>query len=187
MINNVLILDTETTGLSPDKGAVTIEIGALLFNVKHRVVTQTLSTFLPCLNNPVEHINNIKAEWTHSPVGQHWLSMLLSMAEVADCVMAHNAPFDKRFIDKLLPTDPAWDSLTKHLRDKLWLCSKDDFPWPPNNTGGKKLENLCQLMGVPYVNAHRALADCQFMVDCFSKMPDIQQKLNYAREIKIRK
>ena len=37
-MNNILIIDTETTGLEPTKGALVLEIGALLFNVEDKVV-----------------------------------------------------------------------------------------------------------------------------------------------------
>ena len=64
MIENILILDTETNGLDPSKGAQVIEIGALLFNIHHREVIQSLSTLLYCDNNPVQEINHIDVEWT---------------------------------------------------------------------------------------------------------------------------
>ena len=37
-IGNVLIVDTETTGLHPDKGAKIIEIAALLYNIKYFIL-----------------------------------------------------------------------------------------------------------------------------------------------------
>src|ERR1017187_3493638 len=100
-MENILVIDLETTGLDP-KTCKTIEIGALLFSVKHKVVIQTLAFFLPCDENPVEHINHIKADWTNTPA--MWsgaFKMLDEMANMSRVIVAHNARFDKSFMDEL--------------------------------------------------------------------------------------
>ena len=169
---NLLILDTETTGLAPSKGAKLIEIAALLYNVEDRVVLKTLASFFPCDSNPVEHINNIKPDWTNRATNPWAIQALTVMATEAHAYVAHNASFDKTFLETAIaPAHIFWL--------KPWICTKNDFKWPvplPRN----RLQDVCVAMGVPYVEAHRALTDCQFIVDCFNRVPDLQQRVEDA-------
>lgn len=168
---NLLIVDTETTGLYPEKGDLCIEVGALLYNVEHKKVIQTMSTFLPCKENKVEHINHIKAEWTDCKQGLvipfRWLN---EMASTASFIVAHNADFDKKFLKTIAPiNDIFWKS--------RWICTQRDFPWPVP-LARKRLMDICEAMKVPYVDAHRSLPDCQFLADCFSKVDDLEARLS---------
>lgn len=165
---NILILDTETTGLAPEKGAKLIEVGALLYNVEHKVVLQTLSTFLPSATNEAEHINHIRPEWTLVPVDVDGAArMLEAMAKRANCIVAHNAQFDKRFMRLMPLADSFWE--------KPWVCTKDKFRWPVS-LGRYRLEDICHAMGVPYIQAHRSLTDCHFLADCFTKVYDLAER-----------
>jgi len=169
MIENILILDTETTGLDPKKCQV-IEIGAILYNVKHKAVLQTLSFFMPCETNPVEHINHIKAEWTRCNPNTHSaLCFLRDMNKNANILVAHNASFDKKFI----ATIPNMEEIL----EKKWICTKENFTWPVK-LNRLRLEDVCNAMGVPYVNAHRALSDCFLLASCFEKVVDLEERFN---------
>lgn len=197
MIENVLILDTETTGLFPDKGDQTIEIAAVLFNVKHKSILQCFSTLLPCEANPAEKINHISVEMTQCsyPFARHltteeiekaWENpiseatikyeehitfnrILIDMCNAADACVAHNAQFDKGFI-KNLPCGG-------HLLNKKWICTKNNFTWPVR-LQRMRLEDICHGMGVPYVNAHRALTDCLLIAMCFQNVEDLEGAIN---------
>lgn len=199
MIENIMILDTETTGLSPKTGAQVIEIGAILFNVRYKSILQCFSTLLPCETNPVEHINHINPNATKCsypfvdenndivPRIEHTLPgfqcgdtviyqklinhncILIEMSNYAEILVAHNADFDKRFIETLRCGD--------HLLRKKWMCTKKDFNWPVPLTR-TRLEDICNAMGVPYLNAHRALTDCLFLAKCFEKIEDLQERFN---------
>ena len=63
---NILILDTETTGLDNENDEC-LEVGSILFNVKSRSVLAQQSFLLPVENNNAEKINNIPAEITRLP------------------------------------------------------------------------------------------------------------------------
>lgn len=169
-MENVLIIDTETTGLDPSKGAGCIEIGAMLYNVKHKVTLQNFSTFLTCTENPVEDINNIKSEWTQQkmPIGAG-LVFLKQMANEADAFVAHNAAFDKKFLQDI-------QELQETVTNKKWICTKNDFKWPVS-LFRNRLQDVCVAMGIPYADAHRALIDCHFIAACFSKVEDLEQRL----------
>ena len=58
MSMKLLIIDTETTGLSPADSTV-IELGAVLFDVELRSVICQISFLLPTLTNEAEFVNRI--------------------------------------------------------------------------------------------------------------------------------
>jgi DNA polymerase-3 subunit epsilon len=170
MIENVLIIDTETTGLSPDKGSKLIEIAAILFNIKHKTPLQSYSTLLPCEENPVENINHIKASATKSDFSLGLMdSTLKIMADCAQACVAHNADFDRRFVATL--------PVGKALLEMKWICTKANFTWPVA-LQRLRLQDICHAMKVPYVNAHRALTDCFFIAQCFEKVEDLDDRIN---------
>lgn len=167
---NILILDTETTGLEPTKGAKLIEIGALLYNVKYHQIIQTFSTLLPCEENDAKKINHIEPEWTQC--NQNTTSaiyFLYGMAKDSSFIVAHNAQFDKKFLHSCTNSVEFWD--------KRWICTKNDFKWPVRLTRFR-LEDICIAMKVPYINAHRALADCSLIAQCFDNIPDLEQRFS---------
>jgi DNA polymerase-3 subunit epsilon len=170
-MENVMILDTETTGLEPDKGFLIAEVGALLYSVKYRTVLQSICTLLPVNNNPAQHVNFIDHKWTLEKYNNGVaLTMLDAMAATADYVIAHNAPFDRKFMRTIHGSK---------VNDMEWICTKANFKWPVQ-LFRYRLEDICNAMGVPYVGAHRALADCNFIAQCFSKIEDLTERLEMA-------
>lgn len=169
MIENILIVDTETTGLKP-KNCKVIEIAAILFNLKHKAILQCYSTLLPCEENPVENINHISAELTQLNYSTAKMDeILMGMSDYADACVAHNASFDKAFIATL--------TIGQHLLNKRWICTKANFTWPVH-LQRFRLEDICNSLKVPYVQAHRALADCLLMSQCFQKVDDLLERFN---------
>ncbi|WDE03739.1 3'-5' exonuclease [Thalassomonas viridans] len=97
---SVVVLDFETTGLSPDQGDRAIEIGAV--RLQNGVITERFQQLM----DPGRRISPFIEEYTGitnamladaAPVSQ-------VMAEFADFIgddnlVAHNASFDKRFLD----------------------------------------------------------------------------------------
>lgn len=166
---NLLIIDTETSGLS-EKTDKCIEIAAILYNVEHKKMLQCVSSLFPCEENPVERINNIKAELTQCKMGHaHPLMFLKDMARNADFIMAHNAQFDKKFL-KQFPI------LDEYFWDTPWLCSKNDFKWP-SRPSRLRLQDICESFGIPYTGAHRALSDCLLLAKCLTKVEDLTKRI----------
>lgn len=167
-MENIVIIDTETTGLEPSKGAKIIEVAAVLFSVKHKTILQSFSTLLPCEHNPVENINHIKVEFTNAPFSLIKMNeVLLMMVDSAEACVAHHKAFDMKFVD-LLPCG-------KEILNKKWICTKTNFPWPIS-LSRYRLEDICNAMRVPYVNAHRALMDCLLLAQCFEKVNDLEDR-----------
>jgi DNA polymerase-3 subunit epsilon len=175
MIENILILDTETTGLDPSKGAKVIEVGAILFNVKYKQMIQTLSTLFSCNENPVQEINKIDPLWTKASKSEvSALNFLDSMCVDSSYIVAHNSEFDKKFMNTL--------NMGKYFHNKHWICTKRDFKWPVQ-LFRMRLQDICEAYNIEYVNAHRALSDCNLLAECLKNVDDLGERLERAANI----
>ena len=97
---SVVVLDFETTGLSPDQGDRAIEIGAVL--VQDNRITDSFQSLM----NPGMRVSSFIAEYTG--ITNQMLSGAPPAAEVMGQfarfmgrhhLVAHNASFDRRFLD----------------------------------------------------------------------------------------
>ena len=168
MINNVTILDLETTGLDPAQDEV-IEVGAILYSVKHQTVLRQYSTVIPVKENPQESINKISVEASQSLLeydgecGHSDIFVpLLGMPEKSDYLIAHNAAFDK-----------GWQLLRCSYFNKPWLCTLNDFIWPRNSKPSNLITTALN-HGIGIMKAHRALSDCQLIAELFDRTEDLQ-------------
>ena len=78
---------------------------------------------------------------------------VLAMLEGADLVVAHNAGFDRPFVEARLPQFAALN----------WACSFADIDWSQEGRGSAKLTALAGELGVFY-DAHRAEMDCHALL-----------------------
>jgi len=101
--NSLVILDFETTGLSPDNGDRAIEIGAV--KLENGVITERFQELM----NPGRPINSFIENYTG--ITNKMLSTAPPCSEVmarfsdfiqGQNLVAHNASFDKRFLDSEL-------------------------------------------------------------------------------------
>lgn len=169
-VNRCLILDTETTGL--DDSAQLIEIGVILYSVKNQCSLQEFSTLLPATSNDAEPINRIKvaALLEMVSVGEK-TSVLLDFLNASDCVVAHNAEFDRGVLKR-------WSLFFDG--DLPWLCTMADFKWPLATRGQGSLINLALEHGIGVASAHRALTDCRLIASLFDRMDGLQEMFQVA-------
>jgi DNA polymerase III subunit epsilon len=73
-----------------------------------------------------------------------------ALAAQADLVIAHNAKFDRPFVEARFPA----------FRDLPWGCSISDVPWDAHGLGSVKLGWLLMEHAGLYFRAHRAEDDC---------------------------
>ncbi len=174
---NILILDTETTGLDNENDDC-LEVGSILFNVKSRSVLAQQSFLLPVKNNNAEKINNIPAEITRLPQPlSEAIKYFESLVRVSDVIVAHNAEFDMK-----------WFGCKKLPRiEKPWICSMDDIPWPADRQLKRRpsVRDLALAYGVPVWNAHRALTDCIYLAEVFIRCRELEKLLIRALEPKV--
>ena len=173
MINNIAILDTETTHISPKDGNL-IEIACILYNVPNKTIIQQASTLLPSNDNAAFKINRISLSALAPPALPLTVSPMIhaidAMIVRSDYIVAHNAEFDKSWIEQK----------TILINEIPWICSCYDFKWPDECNGAKKLTDIALSLDVPVVSAHRALTDCQLLAQCFSKLTDLEVRLEDA-------
>ena len=154
----VLVLDTETTGLDAQRERV-IELALLRVQVD-------LTDGLPV--GPVQVYDGL--EDPGKPIPKEVVALTgirdadvrgqrLNEARIAelldgvDCVIAHNAAFDRPFVEKRLP----------QFADLRWSCSFAEIDWKQQGRSSAKLENLAQALGWFY-DAHRAEMDCHALL-----------------------
>ena len=174
---NILILDTETTGLDNENDDC-LEVGSILFNVKSRSVLAQQSFLLPVEINNAEKINNIPAEITRLPQPlSEAIKYFESLVRVSNVIVAHNAEFDKK-----------WFGLKKLPQiEKPWICSMDDITWPADRQLKTRpsVRDLALAYGVPVWNAHRALTDCIYLAEVFIRCSELEKLLIRALEPKV--
>lgn len=159
----VLVLDTETTGLDATRDSV-IELALLRVAVDRR----TGQPFGPVqvydgLEDPGRplpaEIVKITGITDALLAGQR-----LDEARVAellhdvDLVVAHNAGFDRPFVESRCPA----------FADLAWACSWADLDWKTLGQGSAKLESLALGLGLFY-DAHRAETDCHALLAVLSR------------------
>ncbi len=170
--NSLIILDFETTGLSPDNGDRAIEIGAV--KLENGVVTEHFQELM----NPGRRVSSFIEDYTGIT------NSMLSNAAPCDEVMerftdfiegqnlvAHNASFDKRFLDsELKRISSGYDG---HFACSL-LVSRRLNQDAPNH----KLGTLINYKGIASNGSfHRALYDSQMTAELWLAMiDDVQQK-----------
>jgi len=162
-----LIVDTETTGLDANKDAV-IELAAALYDVDLREVVWCYASLVPgCTKNPVAAINGIndqllaKSQDLPDP-----FSIVREVVDQADVIVAHNADFDRGMVKG-------------RLGDKPWVCTVQQIRFP-KATSSRKLAHLAADHGIPYVGAHRAMADVLMVAQLLGRVPDLEAQLKGA-------
>jgi DNA polymerase III subunit epsilon len=186
VINQVLIIDTETTALETDQGQV-IEVGAILYSVKHQTPLQQIATLLPAIANPAEKINHIPvaplAEMS-AETAQWGIDLVMKMARQAEYAVAHNAEFDRKWFGSAsgnglnriaLPT-----LLQASGQPLPWICTCTDFEWSRQARPGQSLIDLALAHGIGVSTAHRALADCQLIAELFNREDNLQALFDQA-------
>ena len=163
-----IILDTETTGLSPQDGHRIIEIGALEM-INHVPTGKTFHIYI----NPEREIE-ADAMAVHGITNERVANEPV-FAEIADDfinfigdakLVIHNAPFDMGFINaelakcgrEVLPNDRAIDTL---------VMARRKFPG-----GQASLDALCRKFGID--NSHRdlhgAMIDTDLLADVYIEL-----------------
>ena len=76
-----------------------------------------------------------------------------SILKDAEIVVAHNAGFDRAFVDRYSSVSP----------NKIWACSINDIDWLGRGFTSSKQELLCYWHGF-YFDAHRAMNDVDALI-----------------------
>ncbi len=170
--NTVVVLDFETTGLSPNYGDRAIEIGAVILE------NGTIVDRFQKLMNPGRPIDSFIEQYTNITnamlVDQNSCEEV--MTEFSDFMgdynlIAHNASFDKRFLDA------EFRRINKNYPGKF-CCSMLVARRVYQNAPNHKLATLMSHANItPTGDFHRALADAEMTALLWAKIiADIKEK-----------
>ena len=181
-MRRALLLDTETPGLDPVTEHV-IEVAACVFDLDLGCPIESYASLMRAPANPSERVNRIPmaAVGLARRPSEVWVRVA-ELAREVDAVAAHNAAFDKSFVDAaaraLQQGGPdaeresvmAGEVLSGALAGKPWCCTMDDFQW---EGGSKKLVEIALGYGLGVASAHRALADVDTMARIFARVKEL--------------
>ena len=164
-----IVFDIETTGLSPQKEAIT-EIGAV--KLMDGEVVDTFSKLVnPNRSIPqkITEITGITDDMVKdAPSIEQILPLFLEFCG-KNPVVAHNASFDVSFIKAA--AERLETTFDNPVIDTVGL-SKELFP----NEDKHNLEAVCRRMEVSLENHHRALDDAKATAEAFVKMRQIKEE-----------
>lgn len=174
-----VILDTETTGLSPTQGHRIIEIGGV--ELLHRRLTgRTFHAYLQPdrkIDAAAIQVHGITDEYlTGKPRFNEIVEDFKRFIKGAELII-HNAPFDVGFIENefLLLADEAWQDLSSFCQivDTLQLARKK-HPGQRNN-----LDALCKRYNIDnqHREKHGALLDAEILAHVYLAMTGGQNTL----------
>jgi DNA polymerase III epsilon subunit-like protein len=159
-VNNILLLDTETTGT--DEGSVCIEVAVALYSVKHAAVLRSYSSLIQANSNEAVHVNRIPSELLlDAPLPQAVWAGVAKFAAHADAIVAYGAEFDRRFVPDFA------------LCGKPWVCAMDDLHYNRGNGKRESLVSLALAHDVGVASSHRAAADVELLARLFTRTHDM--------------
>ena len=148
-----VFVDVETTGLDPSKDEV-IEVALLQFRYSAEGNVSDLVEVFDQLRQPSfpipEVVTSITGITNQMVAGRQIdASAVEAIVAPASLVVAHNALFDRRFLERLFPI----------FAVKPWACSMSEIDWSGEGFEGTKLSYLASEAGFFY-DRHRAENDC---------------------------
>jgi len=162
-VRRAAIVDTETTGTDSTADKV-IELALVVFEYCHATGTvgRVLETYdaledpgmpIPPSSTAIHGITDAMV------VGQRIDDARVSqLLESVGLVIAHNAGFDRKFLEPRLPV----------FATLPWGCSWQEVPWSDAGIASSKLEYLAYRYGFFY-DGHRAEADCHALLEVLAQ------------------
>ena len=176
-----VVLDTETTGLSWERGNRVVEIGCIEL-VERRPTGQRFQRYLNPLREMepgAQEVTGLSLDFlSDKPLFEHVVVEFLDFIRGAELII-HNADFDVGFLDnELALLGPDYGRIRDHagVLDTLGLA-RERFPGQRNS-----LDALCKRLGVD--NAHRklhgALLDAELLAEVYLAMTSGQGDLGLS-------
>ena len=157
------VVDVETTGTDPDNDEI-IELGICLFEYDRQGgrIYKVLSSWEwfedsgVSIPPEITKITGITDEMVAGKrIDDHAVDDLLNRVVL---VVAHNADFDRCFMEKRLPTFAA----------KHWACSRADIDWKAEGIRSSALEFVAYSLGF-FHDGQRAASDCRATVHALAQ------------------
>lgn len=175
-----LVVDVETTGLDARQHEI-IELAMTPFSYGLDGTIFTVGESFQGLQQPrvpiPEEISAITGITNSMVAGQAIdMAKMASVITPTSLIIAHNAAFDRRFLERLSPLFIA----------KPWACSLVQIDWAAEGYEGTKLAYLAQAAGFFY-ERHRAVHDCLATIELLaaplprSRVSGLSRLLDAAR------
>jgi DNA polymerase-3 subunit epsilon len=158
-LQKAIVLDTETTGTDPEADHI-IELGMVCFEfVPATGEIVWITDVYDSLEDPGRPIPPESTQIhgiTDEMVAGHRIDdeAVAEMLEGVTWVVAHNAAFDRQFLERRLPV----------FETQRWLCSYAEIPWAREGFAGAKLDYLAGQQGFFY-EGHRSEIDCRALLE----------------------
>ena len=157
-----IFLDVETTGLSHEIDKI-IEIALVPFEFSKDGRIFNVNDAYSCLEDPQiplsQKIISLTGLTDEMLAGKSFdIDVIKKFVEPSDLIIAHNASFDRKFIEKRFP----------FFKTKSWACSFSQVPWESEGIASMKLEYLAYKFGF-FFEGHRAEIDCYASLHLLSK------------------
>ena len=156
--SRICFLDLETTGLNKQQDQI-IEIALKIVsaNKKSGEIVEITNVY-ESFNDPgipISYEASLVNGITNDMVAGKTIDWdnVGSLFESSDLIVAHNASFDRAFMDRALPLS----------QEKLWACSVNDIDWLNRGFTSSKQDLLCIWHGF-YYDSHRAMNDVDALI-----------------------
>jgi len=162
-IINVLVVDTETTGTAFSEDAIVEFSGLKVACVESTGQIVQIVDHYSSLDDPGRPIPTSSTD-IHGITDEMVKNQKIDEARVqalctdVQLVIAHNASFDRPFLERRLPI----------FKTLAFGCSHLQIPWSDEGFSGSKLEYLVSQCGFFY-DAHRSEIDCRALVAVLAK------------------
>lgn len=153
-----VLVDVETTGLDYERDEI-IELAMVKFTYGADGFIYEVRETFERLRQPARPISPVITKLT-GITDETVAGKVIAPSEVdvfvenADLVVAHNAAFDRRFLERFCES----------FRQKPWACSMSQIEWCQEGYEGTKLGYLAATAGFFY-ERHRAAADCMATIE----------------------
>jgi DNA polymerase III epsilon subunit-like protein len=166
-----IFLDTETSNRDPKTGCI-IEIAAIRTDAKGKVLSSFTQRITPDREVEAEaaRVNGYTANWGGIPFQEAMYAFNHAMVREDDKVVfvAHFADFDRQFIR----SDCQRMGVEVPLDTRAWICT-GNLVWPyvyQDQLKSRKLSDVCKFLGIEYIYAHDAAADCKAVMDVYFEL-----------------
>ena len=182
---NITFLDTETTGTNRlNDEIIEIAIKKIKFEKDSGKIIKITNQY-ESFNEPSKEIDDKITKLTGID-NKTVKNKLIDWNEVdsilknTDIVVAHNAKFDRAFVDR-------YSSISS---SKIWGCTINDIDWFEKGFSSQKQELLCYWHGF-YFEAHRAMNDVNALIQLlihpyYGKNRPIVELIKNARQIRFK-
>ena len=155
---NITFLDTETTGTNRlNDEIIEIAIKEIEFEKDSGKIIKITNEY-ESFNEPSKEIDDKITKLTgidNRTVKNKLIDWneIDSILKNTDIIVAHNAKFDRAFVDRYSSISPS----------KIWGCTINDIDWFEKGFSSQKQELLCYWHGF-YFEAHRAMNDVDALI-----------------------